>query len=131
MRENQSRPRQGVQWQSKSWLTGSAGASGGVVKARGTVGLQGMLRLQDWQQARGRQRGAYKRRECDGEFSSAMRPNNNTIDKLVVFLSKLVHHRIDPARSSLAHRAKLCEVFVGLSRKGFCVSRFLTGFNAL
>ncbi|KAK8941486.1 Peroxisomal membrane protein 11-4 [Platanthera zijinensis] len=79
---------------------------------------------------------------------SAMRPDGgDTVDKLVVFLAKrdgidklvktfqyvakLVHHRADPARPSLARRAKLWEISAGLSRKAFRVGRFLTGFNAL
>ncbi|XP_008234408.1 PREDICTED: peroxisomal membrane protein 11B [Prunus mume] len=73
--------------------------------------------------------------------------NNDTVDKLVIFLakrdgidklvktfqyvSKLVHWHVEPKNPEIAQRAKQWEVASGLSRKAFRTGRFLTGFNAL
>ncbi|BFG23156.1 hypothetical protein CerSpe_094300 [Prunus speciosa] len=73
--------------------------------------------------------------------------NNDTVDKLVIFLakrdgidklvktfqyaSKLVHWHVEAKNPEIAQRAKQWEVASGLSRKAFRTGRFLTGFNAL
>ncbi|KAI5346856.1 PREDICTED: peroxisomal [Prunus dulcis] len=73
--------------------------------------------------------------------------NNDTVDKLVIFLakrdgidklvktfqyvSKLVHWHVESKNPEIAQRAKQWEVASGLSRKAFRTGRFLTGFNAL
>ncbi|KAI3983851.1 hypothetical protein MKX01_011559 [Papaver californicum] len=72
---------------------------------------------------------------------------NDTLDKLVIFLtkrdgidklvktfqyvSKLVHWHVESTHPDFADRAKKWEVASGLSRKAFRSGRFLTGFNAL
>lgn len=76
-----------------------------------------------------------------------MEKQKDTLDKLVIFLSKrdgidkvvktlqyigkLGHYSVETKNPLLASRYKNLELAAGLSRKAFRTGRFLTGFNAL